>query len=248
MYRLAPALLAVILFLPATGARADSVEIAFDFGSSVLTIVSTITINVPPDGQINRMGAIGGFPAIQTASGATVVQTGNASIKSLTMQLTIDGGIVFLGKVDGTVTATQLGTSTGPFPSTQSAMFGTPSATGNGLSVFLKAFVDCAGLGCGGGWPISISQTQPAPTGTGNTYTLMFHNLNTPGAASITGSLPISLPTTGTGPPLTGMFNLTGAEISRTFVVPEPAFLALLAPGVLAVAAAGWLGRRRRRD
>ena len=36
-------------------------------------------------------------------------------------------------------------------------------------------------------------------------------------------------------------------EASRTFVVPEPAYLALLVPGVAAVAAVGLLGRRRRR-
>ena len=247
MHRLAPALLGLALLLPLKAARADMVEITFDFGSSVLTVVSTLTITVPPDGQINRMGAVGGFPAIQTASGATMVQTGNANIKSLTLQLTIDGGVALFGKVDGTVTATQLGTSTGPFTNTQSAVFGTPSATGNGLSIFLRAMVDCAGFLCPGSFPINISATQPAPTGNGNTYTLMFHNLNTPGAASITGSLPISLAASGTGSPLNAMFNLTGVEVSRTFVVPEPAYLALLVPGVAAVAAVGLLGRRRRR-
>jgi hypothetical protein len=114
------------------------------------------------------------------------------------------------------------------------------------MSLFIDAYLDCAGLGCGavGDFPIDIYGTNPPPPG--QAFTITLAGLNTPGAANVIGTIPVSLPPeTSLGSPTTGTIVLTGHEVSRTYHVPEPGSLAQLIYGTVALAG---LSRRRRRD
>jgi hypothetical protein len=85
--------------------------------------------------------------------------------------------------------------------------------------------------------------TNPPPPG--QAFTITLASLNSPGAASVDGTMPISIPpATTAGNPFTGTVLLEGNEVSRTYV-PEPGSLAQLIPGAVALAG---LSRRRRRD
>jgi len=236
-----------------TNAQADTVEIDFDFGDSTMSFLGTITI--PPGGTITSMGATTILPAAKTAGGGTSVQTGNALLKNLTVDMTVSDGAPFLAFITGTVVVSQVGTSTGPFTNTQSVMFGdagtsngtgTGTGTGLGMSLFIDAYLDCAGIACGavGSFPIDIYGTNPPPPG--QAFTITLAGLNTSGAAKVGGTIPVSLPPdTSLGSPTTGTIVLMGHEISRTYHVPEPGSLAQLIPGAVALAG---LSRRRRRD
>jgi len=226
-------------------AQADSVEIDFDFGSSILNLLGSITI--PPDGSITSMGATAVLPAIKTGGGATSVQTGSAQLKNLTADFTVDAGTVGIAVVRGNVFVSQVGTSTGPFTNTQTVMFGggTGTGTAGGLSLFISAHLNCVGLFCGlvGNFPVDIVGTNPPPAG--QAFSIMLASLNTPGAAKADGTVPFSIPpATPLGNPATGTIFLMGNEVSRTFNVPEPGSLAQLISGAIGLAA---LSLRRRR-
>jgi hypothetical protein len=242
MRRIRVLVLASVLVL-STSAQADTVGIDFDFGNSTMTFLGTI--NIPPDGTIHSMGGTTILPAIKTGGGATSVQTGSAQLKNLTLDMTIDAGTVGIAAITGTVIVSQVGTSTGPFTNTQSVMFG-GTGTGAGMSLFISAHLRCAGLFCGlvGNFPVTIVGTNPPPPG--QAFTIFLASLNTPGAANVDGTLPISLPPqTSLGSPTTGTIFLMGTEVSRTYNVPEPGALAQLIPGALALAG---LSRRRRQS
>jgi hypothetical protein len=227
-------------------AQADSVDIDFDFGSSILHLLGSVTI--PPDGSITSMGATAVLPAIQTSGGATSVQTGSAQLKNLTADFTVDAGTLGIAVVRGNVFVSQVGTATGPFTNTQTVMFGgggTGTGTAGELSLFVSAHLNCVGLFCGlvGDFPISIVGTNPPPPG--QAFSIMLASLNTPGAANADGTVPFSLPPqTSLGDPTTGTLFLMGNEVSRTFNVPEPRSLAQLVPGAIGLAG---LSHRRRR-
>jgi hypothetical protein len=228
-------------------AQADSVEIDFDFGSSILHLLGSVTI--PPDGSITSMGATAVLPAIKTGGGATSVQTGSAQLKNLTADFTVDAGTVGIAVVRGNVFVSQVGTATGPFTNTRTVMFGgggtgTGTGTAGGLSLFVSAHLNCVGLFCGlvGDFPISIVGTNPPPPG--QAFSIMLASLNTPGAANASGTVPFSFPPQTTlGDPTTGTIFLTGNEVSRTFNVPEPHSLAQLIPGAIVLTG---LSLRRR--
>jgi hypothetical protein len=113
------------------------------------------------------------------------------------------------------------------------------------MSLFVSAHLDCAGLLCGlfGNFPTTIVETNPPPPG--QAFTITLANLNTPGAAIVDGTMPVSIPPeTTAGSPFTGTINLEGNEVSRTYHVPEPGSLAQLIPGAVVLAG---LSRRRRR-
>jgi hypothetical protein len=55
-----------------TSATAETVEIEFDFGDSIMSFLGLITI--PPDGTIYAMSATTILPAVQTSGGATSVR------------------------------------------------------------------------------------------------------------------------------------------------------------------------------
>jgi hypothetical protein len=249
MCRIRVLVLSCVLVL-STSAQADTVEIDFDFSNSTMSFLGTITI--PPGGTINTMGATTILPAVKTGGGGTSVQTGSALLKDLTVDMTISDGIPFIAFVTGSVIVSQVGTSTGPFTNTQTVMFGgtgngtgTANGTALGMSLFVDAFLQCAGLGCGavGNFPIDISGTNPPPPG--QAFTITLTGLNTPGAASVGGTIPVSLPPdTANGTPTTGTIFLMGTEVSRTYV-PEPGSLAQLIPGAAALAG---LSRRRRQS
>ena len=232
-----------------TSARADTVEIDFDFSGSTMSFLGLITI--PPGGTITSMGATTVLPAIKTGGGATSVQTGSAHLKNLTVDMTIDDGVPFIAVVTGNVIVSQVGTSTGPFTNTRTVMFGgtgtgTGTGTTAGMSLFVSAHLNCFGFGCAGvgNFPISVVGTQPPPPG--QAFSIFLGHLNTLGAATVTGTLPVSLPpSTSLGNPVTGTVFLAGTEISRTYHVPEPGSLAQLIPGAVALAG---LSPRRRRD
>jgi len=241
-----------ILFLACTlgltaSARADTVEIDYDFSDSTMSFVGLI--DIPPGGTIMSMGATTVLPAIKTAGGATSVQTGSAQLKSLTVDMTISDGAPFIAFVTGNVIVSQVGTSTGPFTNTRTVMFGGPgTGTTAGLSLFVSAHLNCFGLGCAGvgDFPISVVRTQPPPPG--QAFSIFLGHLNTPGAATVSGTLPVSIPPeTTSGDPVTGTVFLTGTEISRTYHVPEPGSLAQLIPGVIGLAGVS-RGRRRNRE
>jgi hypothetical protein len=246
MRRIRVLVLACVLVL-STSAQADTVGIDFDFGDSTMSFIGTI--NIPPDGTIHSMGATTVLPAIKTGGGATSVQTGSAQMKNLTADLTVDGGEFLVAVVTGPVFVSQVGTSTGPFTNTQTVMFGgtgTGTGTGVGMSLFVDAYLQCAGLFCGlvGNFPVSIMGTSPPPPG--QAFTITLASLNTPGAANVVGTIPVSLPPeTSLGSPTTGTIFLMGTEVSRTYEVPEPGSLAQLIPGALALAG---LSRRRRQN
>jgi hypothetical protein len=232
--------------LLAAGAQADTVGIDFDLGNS--TTISLGGVNIPPDGTIHSMGASTILPAIKTGGGATSVQTGSAQLKSFTLDMTVDAGTAFVAHIFGPVIVSQVGTATGPFTNTQSVMFGqlgTGTGTTGGVSLFVDAYLDCTGLFCSsvGNFPIDIYGTNPASAA--QPFTIFLAGLNTPGAASVDGTMPISLPpATSLGTPTTGAIFLMGTEVSRTYV-PEPGALAQLVPGAIALAG---LSRRRRQS
>jgi hypothetical protein len=112
------------------------------------------------------------------------------------------------------------------------------------MSLFVSAHLNCMGLLCPvfGDFPVTIVGTNPPPPGQAFTVTLA--SLNASGAATVNGTMPISIPSeTTTGSPFTGTIFLEGNEVSRTYV-PEPGSLAQLIPGAVALAG---LSRRRRR-
>ncbi|HXV37056.1 MAG TPA: hypothetical protein VEC18_07895, partial [Myxococcota bacterium] len=151
-----------------SGARADTVDIDFDFGDSTMSFLGTV--NIPPGGTIHSMGAITTLPAIKTAGGMTSVQTGVAELKDLTLNMTVRTGSPLAALVTGTVIVQQVGTSTGPFTNTRTVMFGgtpTGTETSPGMSLFISAHLNCFGLFCAGlgDFPISIVGTQPPPPG-----------------------------------------------------------------------------------
>ena len=238
-------LVLVCVLVLSASAQAGTLEIDFDLGNSTMSFIGTI--NIPPDGTITSMGATTILPAIKTGGGATSVQTGSAQMKNLTLDMTVDAGTVGIAAITGTVFVSQVGTLTGPFTNTQSVMFGgTGTGTGVGMSLFIDAYLRCTGLFCGlvGNFPVSIMGTNPAPPG--QAFTIFLASLNTPGAANVDGTLPISLPpATSLGSPTTGTVFLMGTEVSRTYDVPEPGSLAQLVPGALALAG---LSRRRRQN
>ena len=246
MRRIRVLVLACVLVL-STSAQADTVGIDFDFRN--LTTISLGGINIPPDGTIHSMGATTILPAIKTGGGATSVQTGSAQLKNLTLDLTVDAGSLLVAHITGPVFVSQVGTSTGPFTNTQTVMFGgtgTGTGTGLGMSLFISAHLRCQGLFCSsvGNFPIDISGTNPASQA--QPFTIFLASLNTPGAANVDGTMPISLPPATTlGTPTTGAIFLMGNEVSRTYEVPEPGSLAQLIPGAIALAG---LSRRRRRN
>lgn len=224
-----------------TNATADTVEINFDFSNSIMSFLGLITI--PPDGTIHAMSATTILPAVQTSGGATSVQTGSAQLKGLMVDMTLSAAVGFGTLITGPVIVSQVGTSTGPFTNTQSVMFG-GTGTGLGMSLYVNAYLRCVGLFCGliGDFPVSIMGTNPAPPG--QTFTITLASLNTPGAANVGGTMPISIPPeTTAGNPFTGTVFLAGSEVSRTFV-PEPGSFAQLTSGVVVLAG---LSRRRRR-
>ena len=246
MHRIRFLVLACALVL-STSAQADTVGIDFDFSN--LTTISLGAVNIPPDGTIHSMGATAILPAIKTGGGATSVQTGSAQLKSLTLDLTVDAGTALVAHITGYVFVSQVGTSTGPFTNTQSVMFGrtgTGTGTGVGMSMFVRALLNCNGLFCSsvGNFPIDISGTNPASQG--QPFTIFLASLNTPGAANVDGTMPISIPpATSLGTPTTGAIFLMGNEVSRTYEVPEPGSLAQLIPGAIVLAG---LSRRRRQN
>jgi hypothetical protein len=174
-------------------------------------------------------------------------------LKNLTVDMTVSDGAPLFAFITGTVVVTQVGTSTGPFTNTQTVMFGdtgtgngTGTGTGLGMSLFIDAYLKCAGFLCGavGDFPIDISGTNPPPPG--QAFTITLAGLNTPGAAYVGGTIPVSLPPdTSLGSPTTGTISLIGTEVSRTYHVPEPGSLTQLISGAIALAG---LSRRRRRD
>jgi hypothetical protein len=191
------------------------------------------------------MGATTVLPAAG-GEGATSVQTGSALLKSLMVDMTLSAAVGFGTQITGPVIVSQVGTSTGAFTNTQTVMFGgTGTGTSLGMSLFVSAYLNCFGLFCGliGDFPISIMGTNPPPTG--QAFTITLASLNTPGAAYVGGTMPISIPpaNTTTGNPFTGTVFLTGNEVSRTYL-PEAGSLAQLISG--AVALAGLSLRRRR--
>ena len=244
MRRIRVLVLACALVL-STSAQADTVGIDFDFSN--LTTISLGGINIPPDGTIHSMGATTILPAIKTGGGATSVQTGSAQLKNLTLDLTVDAGSLLVAHITGPVFVSQVGTSTGPFTNTQTVMFGsTGTGTGLGMSLFISAHLRCQGLFCSsvGNFPIDISGTNPASQA--QPFTIFLASLNTPGAANVDGTMPISIPpATSLGTPTTGTIFLMGNEVSRTYEVPEPGLLAQLIPG--AIALAGLSHRRRQK-
>ncbi|MBW2577871.1 MAG: hypothetical protein JRE38_07360 [Deltaproteobacteria bacterium] len=246
MRRIRVLVLACALVL-STSAQADTVGIDFDLGDSTMSFIGTI--NIPPDGTIHSMGATTILPAIKTGGGATAVQTGSAQLKNLTLDMTIDAGSFLVAHITGHVFVSQVGTSTGPFTNTQSVMFGgtgTGTGTSAGMSLFISALLDCQGLFCSsvGNFPIDITGTNPAPAG--QAFTIFLASLNTPGAANVDGTMPISIPpATPPGTPTTGTVFLMGNEVSRTYEVPEPGSLAQLIPGAIVLAG---LSRRRRQN
>jgi hypothetical protein len=246
MRRIRVLVLACVLVLSAS-AKADTVGIDFDLGASTMNFIGTI--NIPPDGTIHSMGATTILPAIKTGGGATLVQTGSAQMKNLTLDMSIDAGTAGLAAITGSVFVSQVGTSTGPFTNTQSVMFGgtgTGTGTGAGMSLFISAHLRCVGLFCGlvGDFPVDITGTNPAPAG--QAFTIFLASLNTPGAAIVDGTMPVSIPpATSLGSPTTGTIFLMGNEVSRTYEVPEPGSLTQLIPGAIALAG---LSRRRRQN
>jgi len=242
-------LVLVCALLLSTGATADTVEIDFDFGSSTMNFLGTITI--PPDGKINSMSATSILPAAG-GEGATSVQTGTAQLKSLMVDMTINYGSPGVARIFGPVIVSQVGTSTGPFTNTHSVMFGgmgtgtgTGTGTALGMSLFVSAHLDCTGLFCvlAGDFPVTIVGTYPPLPG--QVFTITLASLNTPGAANVGGTMPIYIPPEyTTGSPFTGTIFLAGTEVSRTYV-PEPGSLAQLMPGGVALVA---LSLRRRRS
>jgi hypothetical protein len=249
-------LLLLCAIASATVAHADTVEIRFDLSGSTLNFPSLATI--PPEGTIRTMGATAVLPATKTTGGATVVQTGVGAFKSFTMDLTVSAGVPFFARVTGTVILDQVGTVTGPFTNTQTLIFGGPTGSGapQDLQFFRSVHLDCAGLLCGslGSFPITSVGTPPPGTGTGTgtgtppepqPQSLFLANLNTPGAAALSGTLFISQAATTTGDPFTGSIPLVGTEVSRTYVVPEPSFIVMLVPGLVGLAG---LSLRRRRS
>ena len=227
-----------------TSATADTVEIEFDFSDSIMSFLGLITI--PPDGTIHSMSATTILPAVQTGGGATSVQTGSAQLKGLMVDMTLSAAVGLGTLITGPVIVSQVGTSTGPFTNTQSVMFGgTGTGTGLGMSLYVDAYLRCVGLFCGliGDFPVSSMGPNPAPPG--QTFTITLASLNTPGAANVGGTMPISIPPeTTAGNPFTGTVFLAGNEVSRTFV-PEPSSFAQLTSGVVVLAG---LSRRRRRS
>jgi len=244
MRRIRVLVLACVLVL-STSAQADTVGIDFDLGDSTMSFIGTI--NIPPDGTIHSMGATTILPAIKTGGGATSVQTGSAQMKNLTLDMSIDAGSFLIARITGPVFVSQVGTSTGPFTNTQSVMFGgTGTGTSAGMSLFISAHLRCQGLFCSsvGNFPIDITGTNPAPAG--QAFTIFLASLNTPGAANVGGTMPVSIPpATSLGSPTTGAIFLMGNEVSRTYEVPEPGSLAQLIPGAIALAG---LSRRRRQN
>jgi hypothetical protein len=236
-------LILVCALVLSTTARADTVEIEFDFGSSVMSFLGLITI--PPDGTINSMGATTILPAVKTGGGATSVKTGSALLKSLTVDMTLDALVGIVTRITGPVIVSQVGTSTGPFTNTQTVMFGgTGTGNGLGMSLFVSAHLDCVGLFCGliGDFPVTIVGTNPPPPG--QAFTITLAGLNTPGAANVGGTMPISLPPeTSNGSTFTGTVFLAGNEVSRTYV-PEPDALVQLIAGAVALAGLSLRSRR----
>jgi len=240
-------LVLVCALVLSTSATADTVEIEFDFGSSTMSFLGTIMI--PPDGTINSMSATSILPAAG-GEGATSVQTGTAQLKSLMIDMTINYGAPLVAHVFGTVIVSQVGTSTGLLTNTHSVMFGgtgtgTGTGTALGMSLFISAHLNCTGLFCGlvGNFPVTIVGTNPPIPG--QAFTITLASLNTPGAANVGGTMPISIPPEyTTGSPFTGTIFLAGTEVSRTYV-PEPGSLAQLMSGAVALAA---LSLRHRRS
>jgi hypothetical protein len=98
----------------------------------------------------------------------------------------------------------------------------------DGLAVDLDIVLGCVGSGCSSlGFP--ISDIGPALL---SLSFLSISNLGLPGGARITASIPFEVDG------VLGILDLVGIESARTFVVPEPGTIILVAAG-LAILAAG---------
>ncbi len=225
------ALLATLLLAMSVGsqAKADVVDIDFDFSNSVISALNG-SLLIPPAGSINSSSATFRFDAAPTLS---LVTAGPASLQNLTIDATVDALIGGVVAVDGTIAGSQVGGVAG----TLTGGLGQVVFGGNlalDLSVFLNCSpaILCAGVGT---FPISITGTQTI----GALATIPINSINNIGNATISASIVITLG----GVPAT--LQLVGNEVARQ-QVPEPNTAALVGLGALALSGAGWVRRRRR--
>jgi len=223
MRRIVPLIALLLLLGSAPAARAGQITIDFDLSGSSIAILGGAIV-VPPDGSITSA-----FTKLQVeGSGNAAASSGPARLASLTLAGTISGTL--LGgamTVTGGVNASQSGSATGLLnPALTLAAVGGPGV----LSI--NALINCTpGTACGlvGTFPVSITGPHTfLPFGS-----FQVGNINSVGNATLSGQLSLTLGGQ------TAVFNLIGAEITRTYI-PEPNSLSMLGIGLIGVAACRW--------
>jgi len=222
MHRIAPLIALLLLLGSAPAARAGQITIDFDLSGSSISILGGAIV-VPPDGSITTAGT---KLEVQGSSSANAA-AGSALLKSLTLSGTVSGTVLTAATLTGGVSASQVGSVAGALnPALTLAAFGGPGV----LSV--NALINCTPAGiCGalGAFPISITGPQTfSPFGS-----FQVGSINNVGNATLSGQVSLTLGG------LTMVFNLVGAEISRTYV-PEPSTFSLLGIALIGVAACRW--------
>lgn len=217
-------LFALALLLGSTSAQASSISIRFDLSQSYVSLLGG-TIVAPPDGSVIDSN---GVVNVAGAGVATPDPSGAVTVHGMRVRFKVDAN--FIGAhVVGPISFQLANNPTGNLTAGGSAAsFGGPAI------VQVNAGLNCGGPNCGffGGFPINLSGPQTNPT----LGLISITGLGTVGSAFFSKAFTFSV----SG--YTGLLNVVGQEVSRTF--PEPGALALLGPGVIALAA---LGRRRRR-
>lgn len=217
--------LASALSLAASTARADMIQIDFDLGASTISALGGAIV-VPPDGSIGAASATIFVPGMPSGT----VSLGAASVSGLTIStISVNGTVGGVATITGPATAAQVG----------SPALGTLASLGqlvltNPMFMVATGIFQCTGnpFICAA-FPLSFSGTQTinAPV------TINIGNINSPGNATATGSIVLSL-----GGQVATL-NLVGQEVSRMYV-PEPGRVLQLGAAAALLVGLVWYRRR----
>jgi hypothetical protein len=222
-------LLVVLILLAAGPADAGEIEIRFDFLTSSKITAYGGQIQVPPQGSMFAGSAVLVVPGTSTSAASA----GAAQMRGVSAGLSVNA-LTLGANVVGSFFAFQAGTASG----TLSAGLGKVTL-GGPLTLSAMGGLDCGGnfnvCSLLGNFALVFTGTQTISSGP----RLTLRNVNLSGQAELEGRIPLSFSGA------TGVLDLIGTEVSRTYV-PEPSVGTQLGAAIVAVCVLATWRRRRR--